>query len=276
MIGVLHHPKIARSQPLADEIAAWLQTQGQDVWRDSVWEKVEIEAKIGRTSHVVVLGGDGSILRVARIAAPYDVPIFSVNLGNLGFLTESSAENWQPKLTQLLTNDYRLERRLMLKATVERDSRIVAEQIAVNEVVVGRGRQARVLRFRLSVDDHHVTSYVADGLITATPTGSTAYALAAGGPILPPELPNFLVVPVAPHLTLDRAIVLYADSIITLTVHFDHEATLTTDGQEAFDLCDGDRIIIQKAPYTSAFVRTDDPSYFYQRLTTRRGGLRRD
>ena len=276
MIGVLDHPKIKRSAPLADAVIAWLEERGETVWRGSVWDSADIETHMHETKLLIALGGDGSILRAARASAPHGVPIFSVNLGKLGFLSEASPDDWQAKLVHVLDGQHRLEKRLLLNAKVLRNGAEVGNMMALNEVVVGRGRQARVLNFDLFVDGDEVTSYVADGLITATPTGSTAYALAAGGPILPPQLPNFVIVPVAPHLSLDRAIVLYEEAVVKLEVHFDHEATITADGQDALDLESGDTIVITKSAYTSLFTRVDDPSYFYKRLMVRGVGLRRD
>lgn len=274
MIAILHHPMIARSQPLAAEVRSWLEARDQDTWLGSIWDEEAIHDMLRDASLLIALGGDGSILRAARVAAARHIPVFSINLGRLGFLSESSPDNWRERLEQVLANNFRREWRLMLTATVQRDGEPVGEVMALNEVVVGRGSQARVVRFQLHVDGNHVTSYVADALIAATPTGSTAYALAAGGPIMPPELPNYVIVPVAPHLSLDRAIVLYQKAVASITVTFDHEASLTADGQDSLDLQTGDTINITKAPFEAVFVRVDAPDYFYRRLMARGSGLR--
>lgn len=274
MIAVLHHPRIAASDPLAEQIGRWLAERGEPIWRAAVGDDRPLTARLDALRLLVVLGGDGSILHVARLAAGAAAPVFGVNLGRLGFLTEASPQDWPQRLERVLAGDFRLERRLLLQAAVARDGVTLTPDFpALNEIVVGRGRQVRVLRFELFVDGDHVASHVADGIIAATPTGSTAYALAVGGPIMPPELPNYVVVPVAPHLTLDRAIVLYENAVLQLAVHFDHEAMLSADGHEMIALRNGDTVTIAKSPRTSLFARVDDPGYFYRRLMSRSIGM---
>lgn len=261
---------------MAEDVAAWLEAHDETVWRAAV-ESAELNSeKIAESTLIIALGGDGTVLRAVRTAAPHQVPVFSINLGKLGFLTEASPDDWQQRLTEVLAKRHRVERRLMLEATVERDGEAIAKMTALNEIVLGRGRQARVVRFRLFVDEDFVAHYVADALIIATPTGSTAYSLAAGGPIMPPELPNFMVVPVAPHLSLDRALVLHEDADVVIRPNFDHEAIITADGQQTVDLQTRDLIRISRAAHDGLFARVDDPSYFYRRLNARSGGLRGD
>lgn len=276
MIGILHHTQIPRAFPMAEDVTAWLEAQGERVWRSAVESAENHSDKIAESTLIVALGGDGTVLKAGRASAPHHVPVFSINLGKLGFLTEASPDDWQQRLSTVLRGEHRVERRLRLRARVLRDGEAVAEMTALNEVVLGRGRQARVVRFQLFVDNDLVAAYVADALIAATPTGSTAYSLAAGGPIMPPELPNFMVVPVAPHLSLDRALVLHEDAHIAIRPIFDHEAIITADGQQTIDLQDRDLIQIERAEHDGLFVRVDDPSYFYRRLNARGGGLRGD
>jgi NAD+ kinase len=273
MIAVLHHPMIPRSQPLAQEVKSWVEERGETTWVGSIWDETTVRERLAGTSLLIALGGDGSILRAARVAAARHIPVFSINLGKLGFLSESSPDNWKERLAKVLAGEFRRERRLMLHAHIYRCGEVVGELMALNEIVVGRGSQARVVRFHLHVDGNHVTSYIADALIATTPTGSTAYSLAAGGPIMPPELPNYAIVPVAPHLSLDRAIVLYEKAEVTIEVDFDHEASITADGQDAMALQSADVVRIAKAPFEAVFVRVDDPSYFYRRLMARGSGL---
>lgn len=270
-ILILYHPMITRSQPLAVEIQAWLQTQGVVAWLQSTWEHSIPEKSNQTVDFLVVLGGDGSILRAARFAAAWQIPLLGINLGKLGFLSEVSPAAWQTRLAQLLAGDYWIEKRLMLQATWLRDGQVLGQYTALNEFVIGRGSQARVIYLRLCVDDDYVTTYSADGLILATPTGSTAYALAAGGPILPPETPNYLVIPVAPHLGLNRALVLPQAAAATIQVHMDHEANLTADGQDTVHLQDGDRIEIKRHHLESCFARVGSSGYFYDRLMQRLG-----
>lgn len=270
-IAILYHPMIPRSRPLADEVHAWLTQRGEKSWLASTWDVSLPEQLNDEVRFLIVLGGDGSILRAARYAAAAQIPLISVNLGKLGFLSEINPQEWPVKLAHILAGDYWLEKRLLLQATWKRDGQILGHYMALNEFVIGRGSQARVIYLHLYVNDDHVTTYAADGLIIATPTGSTAYALAAGGPILTPETPNFLVIPVAPDLGLNRALVLPDNASATIEVHMDHEANLTADGQDTMSLCDGDTIHIHRHAHESYFARVGSSGYFYDRLMHRLG-----
>ena len=276
MIGILYHPMIPRALPMAEDVAAWLGSRDEVTWVETVNSAEKHSDKIADSELVVALGGDGTVLRAGRVCGRQDVPVFSINLGKLGFLTEASPADWQQRLGEVLAERCRIEKRLMLEGTVERDGNIIDTVTAMNEIVIGRGSQVRVVRFQLFVDGNLVAAYVADALIAATPTGSTAYAMAAGGPIMPPELPNYMVLPVAPHLSLDRAIVLHENAEAVIRPHFDHEAQLTADGQRAVALKNGDIVRIKRSIHDTLLVRVEDPSYFYRRLNARSGGLRGD
>lgn len=271
VVGILHHPKIPASQPLAGEICEWLEDQGIEAWAGSTWDEESVAAQTARLSLLVVLGGDGSLLRVARLSAPAAIPVFGINMGKVGFLSEAQPDEWQEKLTRVLHGDYWLEQRLMLHAALLRDGHVLGTFVALNDVVVGRGDQARVVHFQLCVDGDLVTTYTADALIVATPTGSTAYAMAAGGPILPPELQNFVIVPVAPHLSLDRALVLHEEAEISIQVSMDHEVYITPDGQDSIAVESGDKVVVKKHQHLCHFVRLGDSGYFYRRLMERLG-----
>ncbi|MCA9969364.1 MAG: NAD(+)/NADH kinase [Anaerolineales bacterium] len=274
VVGILHQPRLPDTEAKAREICAWLAAQGVDSWMGSTWDEDDVNGNLPRLTLLVVLGGDGSTLRAARLAVPHDVPIFGINMGRVGFLSEAQLDNWQLKLEKVLRGEFWLERRLMLRARLERNGRVDGTFTALNDVVVGRGRQARVLRLQLLVDGDHVTQYTADALIVATPTGSTAYSMAAGGPLLPPQLQNFVVVPVAAHLSLDRSLVLHEEAEITIQVQMDHEATLMADGQEGIFLADGDKIIVSKHDRYCSFARVEPAGYFYRRLMRRLGHAR--
>jgi NAD+ kinase len=190
-------------------------------------------------------------------------------MGNIGFLTSIKQEEWPQKLLSLLEGRYWLEPRMMLRVAHLRGEQCLGTWDVLNEAMIGRGLYMRPVELITCVDGHHLTSYVADGLLTATPTGSTAYALAAGGPVLPPDLRNILLVPVAAHLSFDRPIVLAEGSSVTIVVHTDHTAALSLDGQSPINLLDGDRIEVHASPYTVRFVRLQDTGYFYRNLTSR-------
>ncbi len=271
VIGILHQTKIPDSNNLAAEIQEWLTDKGVKSWSYPINLEEKAAVQLAGSSLVLVLGGDGSTLHAARLTLGHDVPIFGINLGRVGFLSEASPENWRDRLGRVLRGDYWREYRLMLNATLRRDGQMLDTFTALNDVVVGRGASVRVVRFTLSVDGDLVTRYTADALIVATPTGSTAYAMAAGGPLLPPQLQNFVVVPVAAHLTLNRAIVLHEEAEIVIQVEMDHEAALTADGQAGLILQDGDEVVIKKDENYSCFARVESSGYFYRRLMGRLG-----
>ncbi|MCJ7678898.1 MAG: NAD(+)/NADH kinase, partial [Anaerolineales bacterium] len=178
-------------------------------------------------------------------------------------------DRWEPALDRVLAGDYWLESRMMLRVTWLQGERRQGEWDVLNECVVGRGRSVRLVELATEIDGTYLTTYAADALIVATPTGSTAYALAAGGPILPPDLRNILIVPVAPHFSVDRAVVLHEGSTVRITVHTDHQATLSMDGQPPVDLVDGDRVDVRAGDHAVQFVRLQDPGYFYHDLRSR-------
>lgn len=270
-IGIVYQPKIHQSVIVAAEIQEWLAEHEVESWSLSLEAEKEASALMEDAGLLVVLGGDGSTLHSARLALPFDVPIFGINMGRVGFLSEAQPDNWREKLGKVLDGHYWRENRLMLHATLRRNGDEMDSFIALNDLVVGRGAQMRVVRFQLHVDGDFVTGYTADAMIVATPTGSTAYSMAAGGPLMPPQLQNFVVLPVAAHLTLNRALVLHEGAVISIKVEMDHEAKLTADGQEGLILRNGDEVVIRKHERTSCFARVESAGYFYRRLMGRLG-----
>jgi len=267
--GILHHPKLPHSQTLAEEIAAFLQEAGQESWTLSSWDPEGIRSHLAGTHAVITLGGDGTILRTSRVCAPNGVPILAVNLGRLGYLAEVAPADWRTALERVLQGDYWLEERMMLTSEHMRAGVVRHAFQSLNEAVVGRGRLARVIRIAVSVDSAELARYVADGLIAATPTGSTAYAFAAGGPLMPPTLRNILLVPIAPMFGPARPIVLSQGAVVHLTVDTDHEAILTCDGQSEVPMESGDEVVVRAWDHSARFIRLRSPSYFYESLAAR-------
>lgn len=269
-VGLLYHPVIPDSQVLAAEMLEYLESRKLRTWVGSVWDEAGGADKIGNTDLLVTLGGDGSILRAARMGCRHGVPVLGVNMGRLGFLAEVEPREWASKLEMVITGDYWIEERMMLHAEIWRGGeKIEASFEALNDVVISRGALARAVRLSTHIDGGFLTTYVADGVIVSTPTGSTAYALAAGGPILPPELKNILLIPIAPHLCMERAIVLSQGATVRTEVATDHAVQLTVDGQFDVSLCDGDMMVVRASPYASYFVRTQERNYFYRTLMER-------
>jgi NAD+ kinase len=186
-------------------------------------------------------------------------------MGRLGFLMQFGREEWLSAMEQLLKGEYWIENRMMIRSELCRAGESLGNWHALNEAVVTRA-SVRPVRLSANVDGMQLTNYVADGLIAATPTGSTAYALAAGGPILPPELRNILLVPIAPHLSFDRAVVLSEGSSVSITLR-GGDAVLSVDGQIPVGLAEGDVVDVRSGEYGNQFVRFGDPGYFYRNLT---------
>ncbi len=268
MIGVLYNPRVARARHLAEEIAVWIEQRGRLV-RVCAASHSESAGDLREIDLLVTLGGDGSILRAARAVAPLGTPILGINLGRVGFLTEADPEMWQDVLARALADGYWLEERIMLQAVARRDGETLGQAQALNDVVVGRGARARVVHLQTEVDGGRLATYVADGLIVATPTGSTAYALAAGGPVLPPQLRNVLLVPVAPHLSMARPIVLSEGVSVRIRVVDDRPAVLTVDGDMHAQLESGDEVVVEVSPHVARFARVQERTYFYKTLVER-------
>jgi NAD+ kinase len=267
-IALLHHPKLPATQPLAEIMARQCHDLGVEAWLGSTWDEESVSKEIAGFDLVVTLGGDGSILRAARMASRHGVPVLGVNMGRLGFLTELEPNEWTSALARILAGQYWLEQRMMLYAEYHRHDECRGYE-ALNDVVVSRGSLARIVRLETHIDGSYLTTYAADGLIVSTATGSTAYAHAAGGPVLPPQLKNILLLPIAPHLSMDRAIVLSQGAVVKVQIHTDHQAILTVDGQFEYELCDGDQVTVQASDHAGLFVRLQDRNYFYRTFMER-------
>ncbi len=267
-IAILYYPRVPQARPLAEEMAAWIEQRGAQVHVCPVAD-ASVKLDWQQTDLLVTLGGDGSILRAAWAAAPYGTPILGINLGRVGFLTESEPETWCDVLSQVLAGDYWIEERMMLRAAVWQGGEMTGQAEALNEIVAGRGARAQVVHLHAEVDGGYLATYVADGLIVATPTGSTAYALAAGGPIMPPQLRNILLVPSAPHLSLSQSVVLSEGATVRITVDAGHSAVLTVDGKVQAELQDSDVVTVEASPYVTRFARVQDRMYFYKTLVAR-------
>lgn len=261
------YPKMTNAFAEVEAIAAYLEEKGLDAPSGSLYdEALRKRVKNGEFDMLITVGGDGSVLRAGHLCAPSGVPILGVNSGRLGFLIQVDRKDWREYFEKLFNGEAWIENRMMLHAEHIRSGKNLGNWNALNEVVVGRGSTLRPVRLTASVDGRRLTSYVADGLIAATATGSTAYALAAGGPILPPELRNILLVPIAPHLSVDRAVVLSEGSSVTITVHGEN-TVLSIDGQPPVNLMEDDHVDVRAADVTAQFVRFGDPGYFYRNLT---------
>jgi NAD+ kinase len=255
---------------MGEEIAAFLTERGLFSFHAALHDQdMRRQVEQGDFDLLIALGGDGTMLRAGHLCGPLRLPILGVNLGGLGFLIEIHRDQWRSAMESVLEGDYWLQERMMLRAEHYRGDQRLGEWDVLNECTVGRGETVRPVKLTAEIDGHYLTTYVADSLIIATPTGSTAYALAAGGPILPPELRNILLLPVAPHLSVDRAIVLHEGSWVRVIVYTEHQATICIDGQPPIPVESRDHVDVRASEHTVHFVRLEEPDYFYRNLTAR-------
>ena len=268
-VGLLFYSTLSESRVLAQEIERALRGSQVDVWAGDCDSQEEVIAQVPYLDMFITLGGDGTILRTARVAAPHGIPVLGVNLGRLGFLAEMQPSEVIEQIPKLCNKEYWLEERLMLRSEHRRDGELIDRYEALNDVFVGRGSTARVLRITVSVDGARITTYVADGIVAATPTGSTAYSLAAGGPVAAPGIENIILTPIAPHLTPARSLVLPAHCQIDVSISTRHDGIMTVDGQIDRKLENNDLVTIRRSVNNARFVRLGSPNYFYETLIQR-------
>lgn len=219
--------------------------------------------ELGVHDIVVALGGDGTLLRVARAIAGCDVPVLGVNLGGLGFLTEVTWRETFKTLDRILQGDITIEERMMLEAEVWRGKKRLGTYLALNDVVVNSSREARVVSLDLAIDNKPVANYIADGLIVSTPTGSTAYTLSAGGPIVYPDMELLIVTPICPHMLTLRPLIVAAEKSIAITIKTDHQlGNVTMDGQIAVPAKLNDVIVVKKAKEKFQLITSPYKNYF--------------
>ncbi len=273
-IGILAHPLRPRTFPVVQEIEDKLRTKTPDmrIWSYERWQEQDVIQDVQKADLVIAIGGDGAMLRAARVCAQYSVAVLGVNMGYLGFLTEIvNPENWESQLDAVLADDYWVEKRSLIHATILRNKKVVAEGEALNDIVVSGGAVGRMIQVDIYIDGDWATSTHADALVTATATGSTAYALACGGPILPPELNNILVIPAAPHLSMDRPIVLSEGAQVDILAQTtgNGEVVVSADGVRLCNVEPDDRIHIEVSDHEARFVRLRGRNYFYRSLLDR-------
>ena len=266
-VGLVVKRNRPRAARLAARIQAMLRRRGLRVLADAegflAGAPARPKAVLARECDLlVVLGGDGTLLSVAR-HADASVPILGVNMGELGFLTEVTEAEALPMLSRVLTGRFDLDRRMTLAASLERAGRVVRRFRALNDVVVSNGSLARIVSFSVSVDGLSLASYRADGVIVATPTGSTAYSLSAGGPVVEPTMQALLLSPISPHTLSNRPVVLRPEAVVRIVVaSHENDAILTIDGQESIKLAGGDVLVARRGRASVSLVRSPDRTYY--------------
>jgi NAD+ kinase len=270
-VGIISRPRRADIARVVPPLIKWLQAHGAEVLCDSetgdcfgpltvqtqTREKLPAQADL-----LIVLGGDGTLLSAARLAANPPVPILAVNLGGLGFLTTVPLDDLYEILEEVFLGNSRMSERVMLEAQVVRAGSVIRRQIALNDAVLNKAALARIMDVALHVDGEYVTTYKADGLILSTPTGSTAYSLSAGGPIVQPAVEAFVVTPICPHTLTNRPLVIPDAAKIEIDFEAEETVFLTLDGQIGIELVKGDRIVVRKAPEKLHLVIPSKKTYY--------------
>jgi NAD+ kinase len=272
-VGVLYNPLSEPSVRLSIGLAEWLRSHGLEVWRGLSHEGREGPETLQGLELLVALGGDGTVLRAARLGIMLGIPVLPVAMGRLSFMAELQPEELYDGLSVLLERGGWHDERTLIAATLHSRNRPPREFIALNEIVLARGEMNRVVNVDVEIYSARLTSYHADGVIVATATGSTAYALAAGGPIVDPRSRALALVPIAAHLTNIPSLVLHEDAAITLRLRSRHQALVSADGRDSIAMEEGDVVEARRAEQVCVFARVHPPSTFYARLTQR---LRRE
>ncbi|HYL62399.1 MAG TPA: NAD(+)/NADH kinase [Candidatus Methylomirabilis sp.] len=270
-IGVISRPRRANLSAVLPELFQRLKARGLRVFYDQETASALPGATSGlpreqvaeKSDLLIVLGGDGTLLAAARVAAPRGIPILPVNMGSLGFLTSFTVEELYPALEETLAGRSSVSERVMLQVELFRDSNVLDQRHVLNDAVINKGALARMIELELSIDGDFVCRYRADGLVVATPTGSTAYSLSAGGPIVHPSVEAFIITPICPHTLTDRPVVVrdFTHVEIKLTSNSE-DVYLTLDGQKGIPVQENDRICIARSTQRLKLIQPPQKSYF--------------
>jgi len=273
LIGIISKAGIEKSLDLATKIVEKI-SNDHDVWLSDVDDIDIYRPKFNNTQLIITLGGDGTILRVARSVSSFEIPILGINLGRVGFMTEIPYSDSMQILSEVLKNinKFRIEKRLMLKAIGISNNKKF-ELSALNDIVLGHQSVSRLMDIDVYVDSELMAQYRADGIIISSPSGSTGYSLAAGGPIITPEQKLMLIQPIAPHMSLDVGVIVPDYSKISINIASPNKAVVSADGFDEVVLGEKDKIDVEISKHVTRFIRLNNQSDFYKQLTTR---LKRD
>jgi NAD+ kinase len=246
-IGLAYNPTMDAALELRERAAGWLHLRGVDHWVAQADDYDTLVREMSTTEALIVLGGDGTFLRAARATAAVDVPLLGVNLGKVGFLSKIEAAQLEATLGQLVAHEYAIDERMAARATIYPGGSNAAGEtfIALNDVVVARGMLARVVRLDVAIGESHLATFVADGLVVSTPTGSTGYSFSAGGPIVDPVARNLIVTPIAGYLSAIRSVVVSPRQVVRCRVIDATEALISIDGREDRPLAVGDVVAVE-------------------------------
>ena len=263
---IVHHPSSEGAAVFANQLSLELVRQGVEAVVADAWGDMS-DCDIEGAGVVICIGGDGTVLRAARITVPHRVPILGVNMGRLGFLTDMSPRDCFNHVERIVAEDWRLEERMMVRGEIADGQQApVVVYHGLNDIVISRRSPGRPIYVDVKVDRARLALYRCDGIIVATPTGSTGYSLAAGGPIMAPSEHHLVMTPVSAHLAMGRSLVLQPQSVVDLEVTSDHGAIVSVDGQEDVPVSTGVRVRVRASEHTTRFVRFREPSSFYSDL----------
>jgi NAD+ kinase len=274
-IGFVHNPTNDDAQAALGRAHAWASASGVEAWDAAAEDGAAIQAACRDGSELVcVLGGDGTFLRTAQAIGDSGVPALGVNLGRVGFLAKVETDGLERALDQVLAGDYSIEERFRISATLLRPDGSKETHACLNEVVMARGQRVRMIQVEVDVSGSHLATYVADGVVVATPTGSTAYSFSAGGAILDPRLRNMIITPVAAYLTSLHSVVAGEEHVVTLQLrHAGGGAVVSVDGQWDLPLGDGDRVEVRALPAPLRLLEPTGSTPFYDLLRTKASRL---
>jgi NAD+ kinase len=245
-IGFAYNPTIEATVELAARAAGWCRVRGIDQWQIQASDQATLLRELPTTDALVVLGGDGTFLRAARAVAEVDVPLLGLNLGKIGFLSKAEAADLEPVLEKIANGEYTIDERMAIEGRILPGGEGRGDMhIALNDIVIARGALARVCRLDVSIDGTHLATFIADGLVVSSPTGSTGYSFSAGGPILDPVSRNLVVTPIAAYLSAIRSVVVSPQQVVRCRVVDAHEALVSIDGREDMPIAVGDVVEVQ-------------------------------
>lgn len=269
-IAILYHPLKDVARSLADKWRDEIVARGApEPMVTSAWDEATMDRVCQNADLILTLGGDGTLLRATRAGAPCGVPTLGAKLGHVGFLSGLRPEDFSANLDRLLNGDYWIEERMMVRARWLRNSHEMGMHEAVNDVVVTRGRLARVIHLEAAIDGEVLQQFALDGAIVATATGSTAYSLAAGGPVLAPTVRTMLLTLISPYLSPIHSLVLPEGARVTMRIESPNPPILTIDGQNDYELQNEDVVEVEASPTVARFARLEEKTYFYRTLVNR-------
>ena len=267
-IGIFSKQKPDISRKVLQELTSWLREKNYDILMGpktagiiDETSNLKIEEIPSKADLIIVLGGDGTLLSVARLTHPFDVPILAVNLGSLGFLTEVALPELYKTLEQVLKGESGIERRMLLNAFLLQGGKAVRDDFALNDVVINKSA-ARIVNLEVHVNGQYMTSYRADGLIISTPTGSTGYSLSAGGPIIHPSMNALVLSPICPFALTNRPIVIPSQSTLQVRLITEEEVQVTLDGQMGYPMFRDDVLEIKQGPTPVSLIQAKDKNYY--------------